>query len=69
MKPKETHPLKKRRRQVGLTQKELSRLSGVPQSTISSIETRRAVGRVKTLQALASPLRCRWPSLAEAVED
>jgi DNA-binding XRE family transcriptional regulator len=46
------------RRARGLTQKQLSQLSGVDQSEISRIETGLSNPTYSTMTALAEPLRC-----------
>lgn len=45
-----------RRREAKLTQKQLAKASGIPQSEISRIETGRANPTVATLSAIAAPL-------------
>ncbi len=51
--------LREMREKRGLTQAELSKLSGVPQQTISSLETEvRSNPRMETLCALCGPLQC-----------
>lgn len=51
--------LREWREKRGMTQAELSRASGVPQQTISSIETEaRSNPRMETLFALCGPLGC-----------
>ena len=51
--------LQSRRTQAGLTQQELSKRSGIPQATISAIEsgTRKNIG-VETLYPIARALGC-----------
>lgn len=58
--------LREWREKRGLTQAELSKLSGVPQQTISSLETgERANPRADTLFALCIPLQCEITDLVK----
>lgn len=51
--------LKQKRLEKGLTQQELMRLSGVPQSVISDIENGATQNpRVETMRRLAAALNC-----------
>lgn len=53
------------RERAGLTQLQLSEMIGVPQSTIASWETNRAMPRVKRLVQLAKLLNCSVEELLE----
>ncbi len=46
------------RKRLGLTQMELVRLSGVPQSTISAVESGGRIPTEDTLVAIANGLNC-----------
>ena len=51
--------LREMREKAGLSQTELAKLSGVPQQTISSIESEARLNpRIETLVALCGPLNC-----------
>ncbi len=54
----DTHPLRRARSAVGLSQRELSRLSGVRHATISEFETRKVDPYTKTVKKLAAVLDC-----------
>jgi len=61
--------LQELRRQKGLTQKKLARLSGVSQSNISEIEVGKKYPKVPTLRKLAAALGVRVSDLIEESED
>ena len=50
--------MKKRRKELRITQTELSRISGVPQSTISAVEIGARVPTEETMTMIARGLRC-----------
>lgn len=50
--------MKRRRELLGLTQKELSKRSGVPQSTISAVECGARIPKEDTMAMIASGLNC-----------
>ena len=61
------HPLKRRRLEGGLSQWELGRLSMIPQSYISEIETGKRLARKWERKALAFVLNCEEDELFERI--
>ena len=58
--------MKKRRKELRITQTELSRISGVPQSTISAVEIGARVPTEETMMMIARGLRC---SVGDLLDD
>lgn len=63
------HPLRVWREYRGLTGKELAALAGVPQSTISEIETRRKPGSFDAMVKLARALKLSLDDLAPTDDE
>lgn len=55
-----------RRRQIGMTQKELAGLSDLKQSVVSRFENKGAVPQLDTLVKIASALGCRIEVIPES---
>lgn len=56
------------REQAGLTQQQLSQIIAVPQSTIASWETNRAMPRADKLKPLAQALGCTVDELLDGAD-
>lgn len=61
--------MKKRREALGLTQQALSKLSGVPQSTISAVECGARIPKEDTMVMIAAGLRCSVGELLGECDD
>ena len=61
--------MKKRREALGLSQQALSKLSGVPQSTISAVESGARIPKEDTMVMIAAGLRCTVGELLGECED
>ncbi|MEG1192711.1 MAG: helix-turn-helix transcriptional regulator [Clostridia bacterium] len=63
------HSLIERRTELGLSQRQLSELCGLPQSSVARIETMKTIPNVETVLRITQPLGLRLTLVDEAVSQ